>query len=99
METATWTCPVGWPVQGIAAVVDSSRIGDVCRSHQGDVLAVSDDRQCINLVRYPALGGVGANQSWGHTATATGGAKLAFLHDDRSLVSVGGPCVFMWRYV
>ncbi|CAM9997057.1 unnamed protein product, partial [Choristocarpus tenellus] len=73
-------------------------IGAVCRSHEGGVLAVSDDAQCINLLRYPALSGARARLSWGHAAAHKGGVRLAFLHDDRRLVSVGGACTFVWRY-
>jgi len=57
-----------------------------------------DDGSCVRLVRNPAPAGAEARTNWGHTS-ASGVSGLSFLHDDRRLVSIGGTCVFVWRYV
>lgn len=57
-----------------------------------------DEDSCVSLVRNPAPVGAKARANWGHTS-ASGVSGLAFLYDDRRLISVGGTCVFVWRSV
>ena len=53
----TWTCTLGWPVQGIwRPGMDGSDINAVARSHSGHVLAIADDFGKVNLFRYPCIG-------------------------------------------
>lgn len=53
----TWTCTLGWPVQGIwRPGMDGSDINAVARSHSGHLLAMSDDFGKVNLFRYPCIG-------------------------------------------
>jgi len=53
----SWTCSLGWPVQGIwAPGMDGSDINSVARSHSGHLLATSDDLGKVNLYRYPCTG-------------------------------------------
>ena len=52
---ATWTCKLGWPVQGIFQGVDYSDVNTVCRSNNKLVLATGDDNGKVNLFKYPVV--------------------------------------------
>jgi echinoderm microtubule-associated protein-like 6 len=56
VKWASWTCTLGWPVQGIwAGGMDGSDINAVARSHSGHLVATADDLGKVNLLRYPAV--------------------------------------------
>ena len=98
----TWTCVLGWPVQGIwQAEQDGTDINAVDRSHSRDkpLLVTGDDNGKVTLFRYPcsnpnALGRV----SKGHSSHVT---NVRFLYNDKHVVSTGGGdrCVFQWKLV
>ena len=51
---ASWSCTLGWPVQGIfPPCADGSDINTCDRSPDGDVLASGDDFRMVKLFRYP----------------------------------------------
>jgi microtubule-associated protein-like 6 len=51
---ASWTCTLGWPVQGIfPPAADGSDINACDRSPEGTVLATADDFGKVKLFRYP----------------------------------------------
>lgn len=58
---ATWTCTLGWPVQGIwPKSGDSTDINAVSRSNEKTpdgyyLLAKGDDNSKVSLLRYPSL--------------------------------------------
>lgn len=68
------------------------------RRHPSWLLKASDEDNCVNLARSPAPDGATTRENWGHS-TANGIPALSFLCDDHRLVSAGGTCVFVWRYV
>ncbi|RHY31148.1 hypothetical protein DYB25_005922 [Aphanomyces astaci] len=52
----TWTCALGWPVQGIwPACADGTDINAVHRCHSGELVATGDDFGQVKLFRYPAV--------------------------------------------
>lgn len=52
---STWTCKLGWPVQGIFQGPDYSDVNAVCRSNNKMVLATGDDNGKVNLYKYPVV--------------------------------------------
>ena len=93
----TWTCPLGWPVQGIwPSGADGSDINSVDRSHAGNIIATADDFGLVKLFRYPC---VKENSKFvectGHSSHVT---NVRWTLED-VLISVGGndKCVFVWR--
>ena len=51
---ASWTCILGWPVQGIwPPCSDGSDINSVDRSVDGTILATADDFSKVKLFKYP----------------------------------------------
>jgi WD40 repeat protein len=56
VDWATWTCVLGWPVQGIwPKEADGTDINSVDRSHSQKYLATSDDFGRVNIFNYPCL--------------------------------------------
>ena len=50
-EWATWTCTLGWPVQGIwPPLADGTDINGVCRSHNSSALVTADDFGQVRVV-------------------------------------------------
>lgn len=96
----TWTCTLGWPVQGIwAAGLDGSDINAVCRSHTGHLVATSDDNGKVNLYRYPTLDPKEAKplSFAGHSSHVM---NVQWTCGDECLISAGGndKCLFQWRH-
>ena len=100
---ATWTLPLGWPVQGIwPPCSDGSDINSCDRSNTPHtdgyyLLASADDFSKVNVFRYPASEEnsqpiVGK----GHSSHVT---MVKFSSDDRYLYSAGGndACIFQWK--
>mmetsp|Transcript_34585 Transcript_34585/g.25729 ORF Transcript_34585/g.25729 Transcript_34585/m.25729 type:complete len:160 (-) Transcript_34585:927-1406(-) len=91
----TWTCTLGWPVQGIfPPCADGSDINACDRSPDGSVLATADDFGMVKLFRYPCPVETAAfNQYLGHSSHVT---NVRFLPGCEYLISTGGEdkCVF-----
>eukprot|EP01040_Poterioochromonas_malhamensis_P009806 gene9806-10650_t len=109
----TWTCTLGWPVQGIwESEMKGSDVNAVCRSHTGHLLATSDDMGRVHLFRYPVLPSRESSSS-SKTSKKTSSGSLHFTgHSshvmniqwsagDEYLISVGGndKCIFQWKHV
>ena len=102
-EWASWTCVIGWPVQGVyPPYADGTDINAVDRSkkvfgnNEYQVVAAADDFGTVRVLRYPCLdkkaeGVVGR----GHCSHVT---NVRFSKDDSRLITVGGDdqCVFQW---
>eukprot|EP00595_Chromulina_sp_UTEXLB2642_P001802 CAMPEP_0196761886 /NCGR_PEP_ID=MMETSP1095-20130614/1198_1 /TAXON_ID=96789 ORGANISM="Chromulina nebulosa, Strain UTEXLB2642" /NCGR_SAMPLE_ID=MMETSP1095 /ASSEMBLY_ACC=CAM_ASM_000446 /LENGTH=2526 /DNA_ID=CAMNT_0042111955 /DNA_START=12 /DNA_END=7592 /DNA_ORIENTATION=- len=95
-----WTCPLGWPVQGIwSGNMDGSDINSVDRSHTGHLLAVGDDFGAVSLYRYPCpKTGAGKNTYQGHSSHVM---NVRWSVGDEYLISCGGgdKCIFQWKHV
>eukprot|EP00899_Mesostigma_viride_P008440 jgi/Mesvir1/17598/Mv08830-RA.1 len=105
-EWATWTCTLGWPVQGIwPKYADGTDINACARTKQGSwaenecVLVTADDFGLIKLFHYPCdVARADYNAYEGHAAHVT---NVCFSHNDKYLISTGGGdrCVFQWRHL
>eukprot|EP01042_Synura_sphagnicola_P000320 gene320-331_t len=100
VEWATFTCPLGWPVQGVWSI-DEGEMGvqAVCRSHTWKdvpVIAATDDFGRVRLFNYPCVVPGSPDKSYrGHTSLVT---NICFSFDDSFCISVGGgdQSVFVW---
>lgn len=86
---ATWSCPFGWPVQGIwPPGSDGSDINAVARSEDQRVLATGDDDGLVRLLRYPSA--TPSAQARAYTGHASHVTNCAFTKSDMFLLSTGG---------
>lgn len=97
IEWHTWTCVLGFPVQGIfPPFSDGSDVNSACRSNSKRIIATGDDFSKVNLYKYPSVVPQShAKEYIGHSSHVT---KVKFSNDDRFLVSVGGydKTVIIW---
>jgi microtubule-associated protein-like 6 len=99
VKWASWTCTLGWPVQGIwPPLADGTDINAVDRSHSGHLLATVDDFGKVNLCRYPCLPNAKSTSYFGHSSHVM---NVRWSRGDQYLISVGGndKCVFQWKHV
>ncbi len=96
----TWTCTLGWPVQGIwKGSMDGSDINAVCRSNSGHLLVTTDDFGKVNLYRYPVLDPANSKAlSYGGHSSHVMNARWTC--GDECLISAGGndKCLLQWRH-
>jgi len=94
---ATWTCTLGWPVQGIWPTgADGTDVNAVDRSPSGTMLATSDDFGLIKLFRNPCTAESSKFKSYsGHSSHVT---NVRWTPSE-DLISVGGndKCIFVWK--
>lgn len=99
----SWSCPVGWPVQGIWPLVDDwTQINGVDRCHNWNggevpVIACVDDLGCVKLYNYPSfIPGAPDKCYKGHGRQVT---SVRFSFDDSYCVSTGRTdrAVFVWK--
>ena len=95
---ATWTCTLGWPVQGIwPAFADGTDVNSVDRSHSGALLALGDDNGNVKLFNYPVVAPRASAVSFeGHSSHVT---NVRWSADDSYLFSSGGNDIslFQWK--
>ncbi|KAJ0405579.1 hypothetical protein P43SY_009628 [Pythium insidiosum] len=95
---ATWTCTLGWPVQGIwPECADGTDINAVCASASRTLLATGDDSGRVKIFRYPCtIKGAKWHEARGHASHVT---NVRFSHDDKFLISLGGNdrSIFQWK--
>jgi len=100
VQWSSWTCTLGWPVQGIwPPNTDGTDINAVDRSRDGKLIATADDFGKVKLFRYPCLTqNAQAHVSVGHSSHVTNARWSA---KDMYLVTLGGNdrCVFAWRHI
>ncbi|KAG3029619.1 Echinoderm microtubule-associated protein-like 6 [Phytophthora cactorum] len=98
VKWATWTCTLGWPVQGIwPDCADGTDINAVCASSSRTVLASGDDSGNVKFFRYPCIPkGSKFIVRRGHSSHV---ANVRFSFDDKYLISVGGNdrSIFQWK--
>lgn len=93
----TWTCTLGWPVQGIwPAGTDGTDINACCRSHSNDLIVSGDDFGHVRMMRYPCLDTHCGDRSYDGHAQHVMGTRFTF--DDSHVLSTGGGdrCIFQW---
>ena len=100
VEWATWTCIMGWPVQGIAPKFQGPLgINSTCRSSFGDTLATCDDWGMLKLFRFPCItAGARCKRYGGHSARV---GKVRFSFEEKTLVTSGlvDGAIIQWRYL
>eukprot|EP01041_Mallomonas_annulata_P001002 gene1002-1969_t len=100
MKWATWTCTLGWPVQGIwPEGADGTDINAVDRSHSGHLLVTADDFGKVKLFRYPCVEkGAESLMFAGHSSHVM---NVRWTVGDTHIISVGGndKCIFQWKHV
>jgi microtubule-associated protein-like 6 len=97
---ATWTCALGWPVQGVwPEVYDGNDINACCKAKTKDILATVDEFGKIQVFKWPALDKRAKRAyGYGHASHCT---NVRFAVDDEFLVTLGGRdrTVMQWRVV
>ncbi|XP_063061009.1 echinoderm microtubule-associated protein-like 2 [Engraulis encrasicolus] len=98
LEWATATCVLGFNVFGIwPDGADGTDLNAVCRSHDAALLASADDFGKVHLFSNPCCQPrAPGHQYGGHSSHVT---NVAFLHDDRNLISTGGKdtSILQWQ--
>lgn len=97
IEFASWTCKMGFPVQGVFQGVDYTDVNSVVRSHSCAVLASGNDDSTVKLFKYPVVVEKQVHKSYqGHSSHVT---RVRFTTDDLYLISTGGndKCVMVWK--
>ena len=95
----TWTCVLGWPVQGIwppCASGDDINSCDVDKTKK--VIVTSDDYGKVKLFRYPSpVERAVYNQYNGHSSHVT---TVRFMKDNKHVISVGGndKSIFQFKF-
>ncbi|TYZ67526.1 hypothetical protein PybrP1_004712 [[Pythium] brassicae (nom. inval.)] len=89
---ATWSCPFGWPVQGVwPPESDGSDVNAVARSEDARVVATGDDAGLVKLFRYPSVAAnATAAQARAYAGHASHVTNVTFTHNDLFLLSTGG---------
>jgi len=94
---STWTCPLGWPVQGIwPSQNDGTEFNAVDRSHNGKLLVAADDFGRLQLYNYPCVtSGCGSDTYFGHSSHIT---NCRWTSDDQHVITTGGNdrSIFQW---
>lgn len=96
----TWTCTLGWPVQGIWQTgMDGSDINAVSRSNSGHLLVTSDDFGKVNLFRYPVVDTT-KSKSLSYSGHSSHVMNVRWTCGDECLISAGGndKCLLQWRH-
>jgi WD40 repeat protein len=96
---SSWTCTLGWPVQGIwPAGADGTDINAVDRSNSGHLIATSDDFGNVRVLRYPCVEeGANALMCSGHSSHVM---NVRWTVGDEYLISCGGndKSIFQWKH-
>eukprot|EP01017_Pseudomicrothorax_dubius_P042573 TRINITY_DN6973_c0_g1_i5.p1 TRINITY_DN6973_c0_g1~~TRINITY_DN6973_c0_g1_i5.p1 ORF type:complete len:396 (-),score=106.64 TRINITY_DN6973_c0_g1_i5:60-1247(-) len=97
IEWETWTCKLGFPVQGVFKTIDYTDVNTVARANNQKVLATGDDDGLVNLYKYPCVVERAKCKAYvGHSSHVT---RVRFSADDSFLISVGGndKSVLVWE--
>ena len=98
IEWHTWTCVLGFPVQGIYVQgPEGTGVNSVCRSLNRKCLIAGDDFSKVNLFKFPSVVEKSLYKSYiAHSSKVT---NVRFSFDDVYAVSVGGNdrCVCIWE--
>jgi len=87
-QWASWTCRIGWPVQGLyPGGVNGAHIHGVERAHSGKLIATGDEWRLTNLQRYPNQECTKPKSYVAHSEFVT---RTAWSADDKYLFTTGG---------
>eukprot|EP00941_MAST-03F_sp_MAST-3F-sp1_P000793 g793.t1 len=100
-EWATWTCTLGWPVQGLHRDLGDNVDLNAChRSKDQSLVASADSDGRVRVFRYPSVSSQKSEcvEGKGHSSHVT---KVRFTADDSRLLSIGGldRSVMQWKIV
>jgi WD40 repeat protein len=87
-EYQTFTCTLGWQVQGIWPGVDYTDVNTLCRSNGGNFMVTGDDFQKVNLLKFPSVGERSGHKPY--IAHASHVTRVKFMLNDNRVVSTGG---------
>jgi len=99
-QWATWTCVLGWPVQGVWPTMDENDGTNINACHQsnnGEYLAAVDEKGRVKVYTYPCIkNGAASVQGHGHSAHIT---NVRFNSADSHMFTLGGSdrSVFQWK--
>jgi WD40 repeat protein len=98
VEFDSWTCPFGWPVQGIwPEEPDGVNINAVCRSKSKKYVATANAMGTVAIMHYPSLnkGSQGLNLL-GHAKEMS---NCRFSSDDHYILTLGklDRAIFQWK--
>ena len=95
----TWTCVLGWPVQGIWPPCASGADINSCDIDKTrKVIVTSDDYSKVKLFRYPSpVERAAYNQYNGHSSHVT---TVRFMSDNKHVISIGGndKSIFQFKF-
>ena len=98
-QWATWTCTLGWPVQGIwPAEADGTDVNAVDRSSDQSTLVTADDFGQVKLFRYPCVSKVARAKTYpGHASHV---ANIRFTAGSSHVITAGGNdrCIFQYSH-
>ena len=99
-QWASWTCALGWPVQGIfdaETEAHSHEIAAVCRSNKSDVVVAPGANNVLRLMKFPSMRGCASKNYGCHRDQIS---SLAFHADDAKCLSVGGKdaTIALWAH-
>eukprot|EP01060_Flectonema_neradi_P016544 TRINITY_DN2316_c4_g1_i1.p1 TRINITY_DN2316_c4_g1~~TRINITY_DN2316_c4_g1_i1.p1 ORF type:complete len:741 (+),score=123.79 TRINITY_DN2316_c4_g1_i1:543-2765(+) len=105
----TMTSFLGWDVQGVwPKGSDGSDINAITRSHNGNLLAVTDEYGYVRILNYPCIGS-GLDESGNlprrpHCIVGSGQRSVtnaAWSQDDQVLLTTGGEdlTIFQWKVI
>ena len=93
----TWTCTLGWPVQGIwAAEAKGCDVNAVSRSSDQKLLVSGEDSQKLKLFSYPCADGANWKEYTAHGSFVT---NCRFTADDQYVATCGGNdnSLMLWK--
>lgn len=95
----TWTCVLGWPVQGIwPPCASGDDINAVDRDKRGKVIVTADDFGKVKLFKYPSpIDKASFKPYVGHSSHVT---CVRFTNSNSHVISTGGndKAIFQWKF-
>ena len=92
---STWTCHVGWCVNGCQDRADI--IQSFSRSHGKNLICIANDDGTLSIYRYPYCSDTQIEKTFSGHGVSVSNAKFAL--KDSYLISIGGSdcCVIQWK--
>ena len=98
VQWATFSCALGWPVQGIwPACSNGTDVNSVARSNSTNLLATGDDFGKVKLFHFPCIKkGSKFAEGIGHSSHVT---NVVWNRNDKYLFTAGGKdrCIMQWK--